>query len=53
MKRLYVHTIAIEKEISKLIDKMLEHEEKSSEVTSKNSVFSYQRNENEKYKTFA
>jgi hypothetical protein len=45
MKRLYAHTISIEKTITKNIDQLLEKEKKSNEVTERNSVFSYLRNE--------
>lgn len=52
MKRLLGFTKKIEKEISKTIEKLLEHHKKISEVTQKNSVFSYQRNESEKCKIY-
>ena len=44
MKRLYSHTIMIEKTISKNIDKLLQDQKKATQVIEKNSVFSYQRN---------
>lgn len=44
MKRLYTHTISIEKAITKKIDKFLQKQKKLSEVTEKKSVLTYNRN---------
>jgi hypothetical protein len=52
MKRLLSHSKKVEKDISKAIEKLLEHHKKVSDVTEKNSVFSYQRNESEKCRIY-